>query len=203
MTELFGALDRNFALQAFTAVFTVVYASFALWAVTRIRRRRLERDGKLKDAISNGLVNGQVEGVDDLVNLYRGVTNSGDDDISYKSGVSRILRRLLVSLATDAGGDQERKSLKLKIKQLLSQIEQETPFADVPPAERNLIIDAQRFIEKNELNAAIQKIRDLGGLIEARHDAYVKLQSANKWSVPLAMIGLALTIVFGVISLWG
>ena len=203
MTELFGALDRNFALQAFTAVFTVVYASFALWAVTRIRRRRLERDGKLKDAISNGLVNGQVEGVDDLVNLYRGVTNSGDDDISYKSGVSRILRRLLVSLATDAGGDQERKSLKLKIKQLLSQIEQETPFADVPPAERNLIIDAQRFIEKNELNAAIQKIRDLGGLIEARHDAYVKLQSANKWSVPLAMIGLALTSVFGVISLWG
>jgi hypothetical protein len=170
--------------------------------MTRVRRRREDRDAKLRNAISNGLVNGQINGVDDLVNLYRGVTNSSDDDVSYKAGVSRILRRLLVTLAADPESNQPKRILKIKIKELLKQIESETPFADVPTAERNLIIDARRFIGANELHAATQKIDDLANLIEARQDAYEKLQAANKWSVPLAAIGLVLTVVFGVMSLW-
>lgn len=203
VSEILGAFDRNFTIQAFTAAFTVVYVSFVYFAATRIRRRRAEREAKLKEAISNGLINDQVEGVDDLVNLYRGVTNSSDDDVSYKASVSRVLRRLLVSLATDPGVDHGKRLLKHKIKGLLSQIDQETPFAEMSAAERNLVIDTQNFIDKNELNAAKQKVNDLANLIEARQDAYVKLQNANKWSVPLAAIGVVLTIVFGVISLRG
>lgn len=203
MSNILGELGQNFTIQAFTVAFTVVYISLGYLAATRIRRRRAERDSKLKEAISNGLINDQVEGIDDLVNLYRGVTNSSDDDVSYKASVSRVLRRLLVSLATDPGADNGKRLLKHKIKGLLSQIDQETPFAELPAAERNLIIDTHNLIDKNELNAAKQKVNDLANLIEARQDAYVKLQSANKWSVPLAAIGLVLTIVFGVISLRG
>jgi hypothetical protein len=201
-SEILGALDKGFAIQAFTVMFTVIYISLAYLSVTRIRRRRIDREVRLREAISTGLLNDQVEGVDDLVNIYRGVTNASDDDVSYKAGVSRILRRLLVSLATDPGADHAKRMLKHKIKGLLNQIEEETPFADLPAAERNLVIDAWNFIEKNELNAAKQKITDLAGLIEARQDGYEKLQSANKWAVPLAVIGLVLTVVFGVISLW-
>jgi hypothetical protein len=92
--------------------------------------------------------------------------------------------------------------LKIKIKELLRLIETETPFAGLPAAERNLVLDARKFIETNELGAATQKVDDLANLIEARQDAYEKLQSSNKWSVPLAIIGLVLTVVFGVMSLW-
>lgn len=202
MTDFLGAWSKDLALQAFAVMFTVVYVSLAYFYMTRVRRRREDRDAKLRSAISNGLVNGQVEGVDDLVNLYRGVTNSSDDDVSYKAGVSRILRRLLVSLAADPESTQPKRMLKVKIKELLRLIETETPFADLPTAERNLIIDVRKFIEASELHAATQKVDDLANLIEARQDAYEKLQSANKWSVPLAIIGLVLTIVFGVMSLW-
>ena len=183
-------------------MFTVVYITFSFYYLTRVRRRRQEKDQKLKQAISSGLVNGQIEGVDDLVNLYRGVTNSSDDDVSYKAGVSRVLRRLLVALASDPEGTQPKRMLKIKIKELLRLIETETPFAGLPAAERNLVLDARKFIETNELGAATQKVDDLANLIEARQDAYEKLQSANKWSVPLAIIGLVLTVVFGVMSLW-
>jgi hypothetical protein len=202
VTDLIGILGKDLLLQAFTVMFAVVYISFAYYYMTRVRRRREDRETRLKNAIANGLVNGQVDGVDDLVNLYSGVTNSADDDVTYKAGVSRILRRLLVTLAADPEGTPPKRFLKTKIKELLKQIESETPFADLPTAERNLIIDARRFIQINEQGAATQKVDDLANLIEARQEAYEKLQSANKWSVPLAIIGLVLTIVFGLMSLW-
>jgi hypothetical protein len=197
-----GSFTRDVMLPVFTIMFTVVYISLAAFYVTRVRNRREERESKLKNAISSGLVNGQIDGIDDLVNLYRGVTNSNDDDVSYKAGVTRVLRRLLVALAADPEATHPKQLLRAKIKGLLQQIETETPFAGLPTAERNLIIDARRFIDTNELRAATQKVDDLANLIEARQDAYEKLQSANKWSVPLAVIGLVLTIVFGIMSLW-
>lgn len=193
---------KGFVLQAFTVVFTVIYVSFSLYYISRAKKRRLEKNMKLQQAVSTGLTNGQVENVDDLVNIYRGVTNASDDDVSYRAAVSRVLRRLLVSLATDPDIRRDKLLLKNKVKDLLIKIEAETPFADLPTAERNLIIDAKRFIEGNELQAASQKVEDLANLIEARQEAYEKLQSANKWSVPLAFIGLVLTVVFGIASLW-
>lgn len=202
MSDFLATLNKDIVVQLFTVMFTVIYIAFSFYYLTRMRRRREDRDQKLKQAISSGLVNGQIEGVDDLVNLYRGVTNSSDDDVSYKAGVSRVLRRLLLTLASDPEGTQSKRMLKIKIKELLRLIETETPFAGLPAAERNLVLDARKFIETNELGAATQKVDDLANLIEARQDAYEKLQSSNKWSVPLAIIGLVLTVVFGVMSLW-
>lgn len=202
MADLVGLWGKDFILQVFTVMFTVVYAFASYYFMTRLRRRRADKQQDLRNTISSGLVNGQIDNVEDLVNVYRGVTNSGDDDISYKAGVSRILRRLLAALAADPESKQPERQLKIKIKELLKQIETETPFADVPTAERNLIIDARTLIESNEPRAAIQKVGDLAVLIEARQEAYVKLQAANKWSVPLAIIGLVLSVVFGVLSLW-
>jgi len=200
--EFFEQFGRGVFVQALTAMFSVVYITFFAYFIIRTRKRRETREQHLLTAVTTGLVNGQVEGVDDLVNLYRGVTNSNDDDVSYKAAVTRILRRLLVSLASDPQTGHSQHALKVKIKGLLQRIEAETPFAGLPTAERNLILDARRFIEGEELVAASQKVDDLANLIEARQDAYEKLQTANKWSVPLAVIGLVLTVVFGIMSLW-
>jgi hypothetical protein len=200
--DVLQVTGKEFLLPAFAVMFTVVYSSLALFYLTRVRRRRAEREFRLLRSISTGLSNGQVESVDDLVNVYRGITNTTTDDgVSYKAAVSRVLRRILVSLASDPEPSGQKQQLKFKIKTLLAHIESQTPFADLPVAERNLIIDARRFIEGNELQAAKQKVEDLANLIEARQDAYEKLQSANKWAVPLAAIGLVLTVVFGVMSL--
>ena len=202
MLDAFQTTDKDLILSAFAVMFTVVYVSVAFLYLTRRRRLRAEREFRLLRSISTGLSNGQVENVDDLVNVYRGITNTSiDDDVSYKSAVTRVLRRILVSLASDPEATSQKHQLKFKIKTLLAHIESETPFADLPAAERNLILDARRFIEGNELQAATQKVEDLANLIEARQDAYEKLQAANKWAIPLAVIGLVLTVVFGVMSL--
>lgn len=201
MSEFGGLFGKGFALQAFTAAFIVVYASLVAWMMSYVRNRKRRRDAELLGAISSGLTNGQVEDVDDLVNLYRGIGNGAADDVAYKASISRTLRKILVALAANRNSSSAEVELRGKIKSLLAKLEQDTPFSGVPTAERNLIIDAQEFINKAEPNAARQKINDLASMIEARQEAYARLQSANRWSVPLAVIGLILTVVFGVMSL--
>ncbi|HFK2882864.1 TPA: hypothetical protein ACGY73_000978 [Stenotrophomonas maltophilia] len=198
MSGILQGFDKSLASQLIMLAAGLGYVTLMLAAMITVARRKREREFRLRSAVSSGLINGQITGVDDLVNIYRGITNAADDDVTYKAAVTKILRGLLVSLASNVRAGSVEDQLRLKIKNLLSEIQQQTPFADIPAAERNLILDARELIDKNELNAAKQKVGDLAGLIGARNDAYLKLQSANKWSVPLAIIGLILTILFGV-----
>jgi hypothetical protein len=93
------------------------------------------------------------------------------------------------------------KAVKEKITAILNTIEQEDPFSDLPAAERNLLLDVQQMIDLSDGASAKRKLRGLAGLIEARQDALDRLQSSNRWSIPLAVVGMVLTLVFGFISL--
>lgn len=197
----FFNLGREFWIPALGAVLVTAYGSVIYALVISFLRRRNNVDVRLQKAILTGLDNEQVQGIDDLVNLYRGINNSSDDDVAYNAAISRALRRILVTLAIEPVSDQSSKDLRTKIKLMLSKIEADTPFVDLPAAERNLIIDIKGLIEAQELKAASQKINDLANLIEARQEAYEKLHMANRWSVPLAVIGLVLSLAFGIISL--
>ncbi len=64
------------------------------------------------------------------------------------------------------------------------------------------MIDINQFIQVGDQPSAFRKLENLAGLIEARQDGFERLQNSNKWSVPLAVIGLILTIIFGVFSLF-
>ncbi|MCE3273131.1 MAG: hypothetical protein K0S57_3528 [Ramlibacter sp.] len=178
------------------------YAFTAFQVLRRSRERRWRRQMVLHGAISKGLVAGTLDSVEDFVNIYKGVHALGADDISYRAGLGKALREYLVHLVGDESiGVDLRRSLKEKINRVLLQIEAESPFADLPAAERNLLVDVQRFLSAGDQSSAARKLQDLAGLIEARQDALERLQASNKWSMPLAVIGLVLTIIFGVISL--
>ena len=166
------------------------------------RERRKKTQFELHQTISRGLLTGAIDSVDDLVNLYKGVHELGADDVSYRAGLSKALRAYLVQIVSDSSLEpSEAKRLKETVNRFLQQIEAEAPFADLPAAERNLVIDVQKFMNAGDNPSANRKLEDLAGLIEVRQDALTRLQNSNKWSIPLAVIGLVLTIVFGVVSL--
>lgn len=189
--------------MAFTAAFTVVYVITAQRFLFQSRERRKRREFEQQEAISKGLLNGAIESIDDLINVYKGINGLSSDDISYRAGLGKFLREYLAKLvcSDDLGHDQI-KDLKNKVNSFLKKIDEESPFADLPAAERNLIIDVQRFVGVGDSASAFRKLEDLAGLIEVRQDGFEKLQNSNKWSIPLAVIGLVLTVVFGVASIF-
>ena len=184
------------------AVAVAAYVFAAQMFLLKTRERRIRRKQELHNAIAKGLLNGSLETVEDFANIYKGVHELSVDDITYRAGLGRALREYLVKLvSSDDIEPKDVRFLKEKINVILKQIESEAPFADLPAAERNLIIDVQRFVSSGDANSANQKLQDLAGLVEVRQDALERLQNSNKWSMPLAVIGLVLTVVFGVVSL--
>lgn len=201
--SIFSLLYDERILSVFAAAVGVAaYALFAKQFLLRVRERRMRRQAELHSALAQGLSSGTLESVEDLVNVYKGVHGLGADDVSYRAGLGRTLREYLVSLVSDSSrAPDDIKTLMNKVNSVLKQIEAESPFVDLPAAERNLIIDVQRFMEAGDPDAAKGKLQDLAGLVEVRQDALERLQASNRWSIPLAVVGLVLTIVFGVISL--
>lgn len=200
ITSLFS--DGRFVLSLFTVAFTVVYVFTAKKFLLRTIERRRDRKVKLWETLSAGFYNGSLDTVDDVVNIYKGINELGGDDASYRAGLSKHLREYLVNVVSSQSLSTESiSSIKDKVTEIIKAIETESPFSDVPTAERNLIIDVQKFIEHSDKESASEKLSDLAGLIEVRQDSLDRVQASNKWSVPLAIIGLVLTIVFGVISL--
>lgn len=203
MNDYISILDKNVVLTAFTAAFTIVYVFAAQHFLFRSRERRKNREQEQKETISTGLLSGGIETIEDLVNVYKGINGLGSDDISYRAGLGRFLREYLAKIVSSESLSSEQiKQLKSKVNEFLKKLDEESPFSDLPAAERNLMIDINQFIQIGDQPSAFRKLENLAGLIEARQDGFERLQNSNKWSVPLAVIGLILTIIFGVFSLF-
>lgn len=188
-----------FAGTVVAALYAIAFNHF----LTRVKHRKKLREIKLNNTISIGLSTGTLLTVDDFVNVYKGVHSLGADDISYRAGLAKVLREYIVQVVSDNEIDGAKaKQLKDSASAILARIEAESPFADLPPAERNLLIDVGEFVKANEQQSALRKLEDLAGLIEVRQDSLERVQASNKWSIPLAAVGLVLTIVFGLISIF-
>ncbi len=198
------ALQSKDALAAFAGAATAALYAFAFkYFLTRARQRRRLKEFKLHNAISTGLSNETLTTVEDFVNVYKGVHGLGADDISYRAGLAKALREYIVQVVSDDEiNPQQANQLKSSASAILARIEAESPFADLPPAERNLLIDVSGFIQANDQQSALRKLEDLAGLIEVRQDSLERVQTSNKWSIPLAAVGLILTIIFGLISIF-
>lgn len=200
--RILNMIDRGFVLSLLMGIASAVYVITASKFLARSRERRKARQEEQRHKITKGLLNGSIESFEDLVNVYKGVNGLGSDDKSYCFGLSKFLREYISNIvALDDLDYEHARILKNKATDFLHHIDKESPFVDLPPAERNLLIDIQRFIDVNDSQSALRKLESLAGLIEARQDGFDKLQASNRWSIPLAMIGLVFTIIFGITSL--
>jgi len=189
-------------IPIFTVIFTVMYASVATLFFSKMRSRRKERKERLWNALNHGFMSKTITTVEDVVNVYKGVHNLSGEDETYRSDLCKYLREYLVAVLSD----KESKSYSVKermgqITSVINAVEKAVPYSEVPTAERNLLLDIDKLIDHGDANSAKNKLTDLAGLIQVRSDQQKSLEASNKWSVPLAAIGLILTIIFGIYSL--
>ena len=97
--------------------------------------------------------------------------------------------------------DETIRDWKQKITNFISQNEVSAPFADLPSAERNVLNDISTFLENNDKESVKRKTSELAGMIQARHSDLASIRSVNRWTVPLSVIGMILTVVLGIVAL--
>jgi hypothetical protein len=180
------------------------FFAFVLFAYLGQRRTREKRRIFYKTLVE-GLRNNSLTVLDDIINIYKGITDRSSQDLSYKVPLCKRLREFLVELVSkkldSTIKDEQIASWKQKISGFIKEIEQGAPYDDLPIIEKNILDDMAMFIENNNKESIKNKLIELSGTIRARNDEFIKAQRINRWSLPLAIIGLILTIIFGFMSI--
>ncbi len=202
----FDAVWISFGLITYLAL----YWTFFTYVIRRRKARREESNTRLFKALQEGLKSGSITTIDDVVNVYKGVSGLSSEDLSYRYGLSSRLREFLVGVISKEKNimdgtldDETVRDWKQRITEFISQNEALSPYADLPPAERNLLNDITTFIERNDIESVKRKFSELAGMIQARNSDLERMGSINRWTVPLSIVGLTLTVVFGILALIG
>ena len=183
-------------------VYSIVLFVAFLWGKSRRKKFRELFFKTVRTAFLDGTLNKQEE----LKNIYKGIYGDVDES-QLISGLNKNLRMFLVALSSDKfryNVEPKEDLIKLVnfINETIKDNETNKPFSEVPILERSYLIDVKSFIEASKNDEAIDKLVDLGGLIQSKQDMIQRLQKANKWSVPLAVTGLILTVMFGTMQSW-
>lgn len=186
--------------------FTVTYALLVQILLKRMRVRREGQRGEFHETLLEGFKNGSLETIDDIVNIYKGISGLSSDDLSYRHGLSKQLRSFMVRVVSKKIDKELDDNAILEWKKRISEFirinDEVSPYADLPPAERNILSDISSFIERNDIKSLKRKLLELSGMIQGRDDDLNRIRSMNKWSVPLSVIGMILTITFGLIAIF-
>jgi hypothetical protein len=85
---------------------------------------------------------------------------------------------------------------------LLAECTKEDPYSDVPDEQRRLLLNARMAVERSDAAGAVFSLDELRSVLVTTNRTYTRMARANKLAIPLAIAGLVLTLVFGVIGSW-
>lgn len=197
--------NKEILLSLFTIIFTVAYGYAAAFVLRRTREKRATRKNTFIETFIKGLSDNTIENSEDLLNVYSGITNLSIEDLTNKQDLNKWLREILAKLVNkEVGKDftpDQTITIKHKITEFINRNEKANPFTDLPDTERNIINDISTYNKVGDIESVDRKINELSSVIITRHEQQKKIESLNKWSIPLAVIGLILTIIFGILSI--
>ena len=196
---------ENLLLAIFTIVFTVVYSFSVIHLLGKIKARRLERKKVFINTFIKGISDNTIANSTDLLNIYSGITTLSPEDLTNRQDLNKWLRETLARLINkEVGQDLAQDKvieIKDKITNFIKENETASPYTDLPDTERNIINDLSAFNKLGDQNSINRKLGELSSVIITRYEQQKKIENLNKWSIPLAIIGMVLTIIFGVLSI--
>lgn len=210
MERLLSELIKNNALLTIlVTALTVIYTNLTVILFKRNKNRKLNNENAFYETLIGGLRSGMINTMEDVINVYKATFDLSTEDLEFRYSLSKYLRRTLIIILNRKnkfGGDEVDNNIvaewKDKITEFISYTEKTSPYADLPVSERNILNDISEFMINNNMEASKRKLEELVSLILARNETLKKITDINKWTVPLSIIGVVLTIIFGFISIF-
>lgn len=189
-------------------VATASIYSAALWYLVNrylVIYPRSKSKQEFFSALKEGLRTSSIETLDDVVNIYKGVAGLGSEELDYRYGLSGQLREFLVAVVSKKGNDSlDDKAIidwKKKISEFIKKNEEISPYEDLPASERSILNDISAYLEKDDRESVGRKMVELSGMIKARNYDLMRIRNVNKFAIPLSVIGVVLTVIFGILAL--
>ena len=203
-------------------LFLVIYLLFIIAALWMVKRRQsgrvrdrddIRQEKKFKARFFRSLTEGfQLESIrtlDDIINIYEATASLSDEDMTYRYGLSRYMREYLIALLSKdekiiprTTNETEIQEWKKILDKIISENDIQTPFADLPPLERNILNDITIFLAKNDQFHINEKLKELSRLIKARDGELNRIYRKTDGSFHIAVISTIISIIFGVVAVY-
>lgn len=187
-----------------TGIVSGMFTLHFLFKTNREIKRKEKEVDKFSYVLLQGLRLGTINNLDDVYNIYKGINDYELVNENYRYSLNKSLRKFLVKIQMKELGEMKEEQIKdwkNKVDEFIKKNEELSPFSELPQAERNIMNDILAYLDKNDTDSIRRKIMELSNSIQIRKEQIDKIDKLNKWSVPLAVIGLVLTILFGIASL--
>jgi hypothetical protein len=136
----------------------------------------------------------------DIIILRDSIAREVDATYSLAPLLEDYLKYLIVS-APDGQDNTRIKARYDLVKAIVDEETKEKPFADMPEEERRLLRSLKDAVDHNDKQSITFNLDELSSLISARGRVFSRVNKLNRWSIPLAIIGLVTTILFGIMSI--
>ncbi len=181
-----------FIVAAFGAIF-VARQLFLIKNVKRIGNK------SIYDILDQKFSSGLIKDKEDIQLIINSVSRSEDELYSISPVLEDYYTNRL-SKSEDLKEEDLIQRHKL-IKNIIQEENKEKPFSGVPDEERRILLNIKDAIRNDDKQAIEFNVNELNTVLTTRNKIYKSTDKLNKWSVPLAVVGVFLTILFGVLSI--
>lgn len=194
-------------LNVFFALIAAVVTYLVFRTTLQEREKQEEKIEPIRkkffETLLEGLKTGTIEKLNDVENIYVGVGGSSSEDYHYD--LSKLLKEFLVKLISKELDESIENNVLIEwnknISEFIYKIQEKSPYLGLPDIERNILEDISSYLETENNKDVERKLTEIAGIIKARNDDLNKIEYINKWAVPLAIIGVFLTLLFGLMSI--
>lgn len=162
------------------------------------RENRIGNDN-VYDKIDQKFSSGLIKDRDDIQLIINSVSRVENDVYSIAPVLEDYYTHRL-SKDSDIEEDELERRYKI-IKEILKEENKEKPFSGVPDEERRILISIKDALKNNDINAIDFNVDELNSVLTTRNKLLERSTKLNRWSVPLAILGVFFTILFGILSL--
>ncbi|SHE98098.1 hypothetical protein [Dysgonomonas macrotermitis] len=192
LNKVFSDSNTSFVLTSILASFVSVALSTLLITLKKGKKEREKIEDLFYAQLSKKLEQGLIKEKEDIVILLSSLNRKKD---SYDSDL--ILLFIIEDyLASDKCLPEHYDFLK----NIVKEEKEEKPFSDIPEEERRILKSINDSVKHNDTDSISDYLEQLRSVISTRNRLYLKTAALNKWSMPVAIIGVVLTIMFGIMS---
>lgn len=126
--------------------------------------------------------------------------NRKSDGALLKYGYISTLEDYLVHITTD--NDKKNDKFYRSIFTALENEKKQEPYSNLPTEERRILVNLDASIRIHDAQTALSNLSSLNDVLRMSNEHREKIEKQNRWAIPFSIVGVILTILFGIISIF-